>query len=127
MGQEAYKMGSIATLLMKQTIPFFLAVLLLSACSSDGAGTNEQEQTSNAGPDQATPLPPDAIYATRPLVSGKLYSRADFEASTVVYFDTAQEVYILDTANVMFAKARIRKDTTSHTGYIPKTILPERR
>lgn len=108
---------------MIKTLPFVLALLLLGACS----GTDGQEQATDALSETATPLPPDAIYATRPLVSGKLYSSPDFKASTVVYFDTAQEVYVLDTTNIMFAKARIRKDTTSHTGYIPKTILPERR
>ncbi|WP_175537481.1 hypothetical protein [Pontibacter akesuensis] len=112
---------------MEKTLLLVLALLLLGACSGDSTGTNTQEQVDNARIDQAPPLPPDAIYATRPLVSGKLYSRPDFKASTVVYFDTSQQVYILDTANVMFAKARMRKDTTSHTGYIPKTILPERR
>ncbi|GAB3823586.1 hypothetical protein [Pontibacter rugosus] len=112
---------------MKKTAPFILAILCLSACSGSSDDDHDKEKATVANETgQLMPLPKDVLYATKPLISSKLYSRPDFKASTVAYFDTAQQVHILDTANAMFAKARIQQDSTTYTGFVPKTILPER-
>ncbi|ARS36758.1 hypothetical protein [Pontibacter actiniarum] len=113
---------------MKNLFPFTLALLCLSACSGNKDTDLEDEQATVASETGApTPLAPDVLYATKPLISSKLYSQPDFQASSLAYFDTAQQINVLDTAHAMFVKARIRQDTTTITGYVPKTILPERK
>ncbi|RIJ37862.1 hypothetical protein D1627_09650 [Pontibacter oryzae] len=102
-------------------------MFILAACSDGPSSHGSEEATVAAETGQAAPLPKDVIYAAHPLISGKLYSHPDFKAQTITYFDTSQQVYVLDTADVMFVKARVSRDTTSYTGYITKTILPERQ
>lgn len=111
---------------MKNLLPFVLALTFLNACSGGSSHEEGQEEAiiaSETG--QPTPLPADVIYSAKPLINGKMYDQPNFEANSVAYFDTAQQIHILDTSNIMFVKARIQKDTSSYTGYVPKTILPE--
>lgn len=111
---------------MRYTLLFVLLTICLSACSGrDEYARDEAQATIASETGQPTPLPADVMYSTKPLINGKLYSKPNFEASSVAYFDTTQQIYILDTSDDMFAKARIRQDTAHYTGYVPKTILPE--
>ncbi|WP_276498696.1 hypothetical protein [Pontibacter litorisediminis] len=113
---------------MKIPILATLTVLCLSACSGRDEHTHGEESATIASETgQPTPLPPDVLYMVKPLIGGKLYSQPNFEANSVAYFDTTQQIHILDTSNTMFAKARIRQDTAQYTGFVPKTILPEKR
>lgn len=111
---------------MRKPVQLTLYLFILGACSSGPSNHGPEEATVAAEIGHPAPLPKDVIYAAYPLINGKLYSHPDFKAQTIIYFDTSQQVYVLDTANVMFVKARIRRDTTAYTGYITKTILPER-
>ncbi|MCX2741251.1 hypothetical protein [Pontibacter anaerobius] len=111
---------------MKNLYLITLAVFCLSACSGSGDYAHEEEATVASETGQPAPLPADVIYVARPLISGKLYSQPDFEAGAIAYFDTTQRIFVLDTSNAMFVKARIRQDTSQHTGFVPKTILPDR-
>jgi hypothetical protein len=77
--------------------------------------------------DSKTPLPADVLLVTKPLISGQLYEKPSFESPTVISFDTSQVIQVLDTTHNIFVKARIRRDTTSRVGYVPKTILPEKK
>ncbi|AKD05529.1 hypothetical protein PKOR_05025 [Pontibacter korlensis] len=100
----------------------------LSSCSGGGNDVQDGEQVTIASETgQPTPLPADVIYSAKPLINGRLYSKPNFEASSLAYFDTAQSIHILDTSNTMFVRARILQDTSSYTGYVPKTILPEQK
>jgi len=73
------------------------------------------------------PLPADVLLVTRPLINGQLYSRPSFEGTSLVHFDTTQQIQVLDTtSNAIFVKARIRKDTAAFTGYVSRAILPEK-
>ncbi|OKL41054.1 hypothetical protein [Pontibacter flavimaris] len=113
---------------MKLLLLITLAVFCLSACSGKTDHVqNEERATVASETGQPAPLPADVIYSTKPLISGKLYSQPDFEAPSVAYFDTTQQIHILDTTHAMFAKARIRQDTMQYTGFVPKTILPEQK
>lgn len=113
---------------MKRPVLITLTILCLSACSGRGNEEQGEEQAVIASETGLPiPLPSDVIYAAKPLISGKLYSQPDFKSRSIAYFDTAQQIYILDTSNAMFVKARIRQDTVQHTGYVPKTILPEQQ
>lgn len=112
---------------MKRPLSIALVLLCFCACSGKEDHATEEEQAVIASETGIPlPLPPDIIYTVRPLIHGKLYSEPDFEAVPVAYFDTTQQIYVLDTSNTMFAKARIRQDTAQYTGYVPKTILPAR-
>jgi len=111
---------------MKKLLLITLAPLCLCTCTGKDDYANEEEQATIASEmGLPLPLPPDIIYAAKPLIHGKLYSQPDFEAIPIAYFDTTQQIYVLDTSNTMFVKARIRQDTVQYTGYVPKTILPE--
>ena len=110
---------------MKRLLSITLVSLCLCACSGKKDHAAEEGQAVIASETGIPlPLPPDIIYTARPLIHGKLYSQPNFEAVPVAYFDTTQQIYVLDTSNTMFAKARIRQDTVQYTGYVPKTILP---
>lgn len=113
---------------MKKLLSLTLGILCLSACSGEESEDHENEAAAIASETGSTPpLPPDVLYAAKPLISGKLYSQPNFKASSTAYFDTSQQINVLDTAHTMFVKARIRQDTAVLTGYVPKTILPERK
>ncbi|MHC2993789.1 hypothetical protein OB13_20220, partial [Pontibacter sp. HJ8] len=70
-------------------------------------------------------LPADVIYATKPLISGEVYKTASFQGSSLTYFDTTQIIQVLDTADAVFVRARVQKDTAAYTGFVSKAILPE--
>ncbi|TPE45313.1 hypothetical protein [Pontibacter mangrovi] len=104
------------------------AAFLFCACSSNNGELQEQEKATVASETgQAMPLPADVLYSTKSLINGKLYSKPDFKASPLAYFDTSQSIQVLDTTHTLFAKARIRRDTVQYVGYVPKTILPEQK
>lgn len=73
------------------------------------------------------PLPNDVLFATKPLIGGALYAKPDFKSPSVTTFDTSQNIYVLDSTHAIFVRARVRKDTAYLTGYVPKTILPEKK
>lgn len=115
-------------LYMKKHYLLALAALCLHACSDASDNGQDQEQATIASETgRPAPLPADVVYVTKSLINGKLYSQPNFEAASIAYFDTTQQLYILDTTHTMFAQARIQQDTSTYTGFVPKTILPEQQ
>jgi len=110
-------------------IPVFAAVLGTSSCNDRGSaiGHDGAEATIANETGASAPLPKDVIYTSRSLISGKLYARPSFEGTVLAHFDTTQQLYVLDTTNNIFVKARLLHDTATQTGYIPKAILPEQK
>lgn len=104
-----------------------VACLLGTSCNSKRGNmeADESEATMASETGAATPLGPDVIYATKPLIGGEVYKTASFQATSLVYFDTTQLIQVLDTSDAMFVKARIQKDTAAYTGFVSKAILPE--
>ena len=108
----------------------FALLLCVVSCREGGRETIEQdssEATVASETGEQAPLPADVIMVTKPLISGELYASPAFDSKTITSFDTSQQVQVLDTSHNIFVRARIRKDTISMTGYIPKTILPENK
>ncbi|HEY4649773.1 MAG TPA: hypothetical protein VIG72_00080 [Pontibacter sp.] len=103
------------------------ATIVCAACSSntkdDEADSSEATIASETG--QAYALPADVLATAKPLIGGSLYSKPDFESSSLVRFDTTQLIQLLDTTNVLFFKARINRNQENYTGYISKAIIPE--
>ena len=108
---------------------FLTVMLLASSCSdrSELAGHDDAEATIANESGTPAPLPKDVLYASRALISGKLYARPNFEGTVLAHFDTSQQLHIIDTTDNIFVKARLPHDTSSQTGYIPRAILPERQ
>lgn len=111
---------------------FLITTIVIFIAAS---GCNKKERIQDADGAEATiasetgqpmPLPPDAQSVTKSLISGQLYTEPDFNSPAVASFDTTQQIQVLNTDNQLFIKARIYKDTTAYTGYIPKAILPEK-
>ncbi|MFD2513061.1 hypothetical protein ACFSRY_04235 [Pontibacter locisalis] len=116
---------------MRKLLIPFLSVLLLSVASCRDSSHEEIEQDASEATvasetGEQAPLPADVIMVTQPLISGELYASPAFESKSITSFDTSQQIQVLDTSHNIFVRARIRKDTISMTGYIPKTILPEK-
>ena len=115
---------------MKPALSFIsLATVLLSfSCSDNGRDAeqnNTEEATITSKAEEQAPLPIDVIYAARPLISGSLYARPSFAGTIIAHFDTSQQLHIIDTTDNVFVKVRMLQDTSTHTGYISKVILPE--
>ena len=105
-------------------------LLLSTACREKARETMEQdssEATVASETGTKVPLPADVLFATKPLIAGELYAKPDFQSPSLASFDTSQSIHVLDSSHAIFVHARIRKDTSLLTGYIPKTILPEKR
>ncbi len=103
---------------------FSFALLSLAACS-DKKFIGQDEAVATIASETGIPVPEDALYTAKALISGKLYARPSFDGTVLAYFDTSQQLYVIDTTESVFVKARLRQDTVTHTGYIPKAILPE--
>ncbi|WP_299826424.1 hypothetical protein [uncultured Pontibacter sp.] len=107
-----------------------IALVLNSSCRENSRGTIEHD-TSEATVASETgteaPLPAEVLLATKPLIAGQLYAKPDFQSASLASFDTSQSIHVLDTSDAIFVQARIRKDSSVLTGYIPKTILPEKK
>ncbi|WP_242921136.1 hypothetical protein [Pontibacter liquoris] len=86
--------------------------------------SSEATEASETG--ATPPLEADVLLVTHPLINGQLYNSPSFEGVSLIHFDTAQQIQVLDTSNAIFIKARIRKDTIAYTGYVSKAILPEK-
>lgn len=114
---------------MKSTLQlFFLASVLLSCNGSNHQSGQEDAETTIANETGApAPLPKDVIYASSPLISGNLYARPSFGGTIIAHFDTSQRLHIIDTTDNVFVKVRMIQDTSTHTGYISKIILPEQK
>jgi hypothetical protein len=114
---------------MKTTlyISLLAAFVSLAACSSERGNmeTDTSEATVASETGAATPMGPDVIFATKPLIGGEVYRTASFQATSLIHFDTAQLIQVLDTSDVMFVRARVQRDTTVYTGFVSKAILPE--
>jgi hypothetical protein len=114
---------------MKTTLLTCLAVAILAGTSCSKQRSNMEADGSEATVASETgaqvPLGPDVIYATKPLINGEVYKTASFQATSLMHFDTAQLIQVLDTSNAMFVKARIQRDTAAYTGFVSKAILPE--
>ena len=114
---------------MKFTLPFTVltAVLLSFSCSDSGRFTerDDAEATIASETGEPVPLPKDVLYASKPLISGKLYARPSFGGTIIAHFDTSQQLHVIDTIDNVFVKVRLQQDTTTHTGYMSKVILPE--
>ena len=95
--------------------------------NEDTAEENHYSDAAAAGEaDNVMPLTADVLLVTRALINGQLYSQPSFEGVPLARFDTAQQIHVLDTtSDIIFVKARIRKDTVVLTGYVSKAILPE--
>lgn len=108
-----------------------LAILLGTVACRENNRANLEEDGSEATvaseTGKAPPLPADVLIVAKPLISGQLYSKPNFESASIASFDTTQQIYILDTTDAIFVKARIRKDTSSFTGYVSRAILPEQK
>lgn len=107
-----------------------IILLATAACSDNKREAFEQDSSkatvaSETG--KETPLPDDVLLSTKPLIAGQLYEKPDFKSTALASFDTSQIIYVLDSSDAIFVQARIRKDTSLLTGYIPKTILPEKK
>ena len=76
--------------------------------------------------DPADTIPSDALAVTKALINGVMYEAPSFDANTITEFDTSQKLFVLDTTDIIFVRARILKDSTAYTGYISKAILPEK-
>lgn len=76
--------------------------------------------------EQSEIIPPDVILVTTALIDGVLYESPDFQSDQITQFDTTQQLFLLDTTDIMFAKARLYKDAVEYTGYVSKAILPEK-
>lgn len=102
-------------------------MLLSSSCNDSGrySGQDEAEVAIANETGQDTPLPRDVLYASKPLISGKLYARPSFGGTIIAHFDTSQQLHIIDTTDNVFVKVRMLLDTATHTGYASKVILPE--
>lgn len=114
---------------MKKAVLPFLTLLIFWSCSEnpDKRQSHDDAATVASETGRRIPLPDDVMYATKPLIGGQVYSHPDFRSQTVAYFDTSQQIHVLDASDAMFVKARIQQDTSSYTGYVTKTILPERK
>lgn len=114
---------------MKTTLftTLLAACIGLAACNSERGSieTDGSEATVASETGAAVPLGPDVIFATKPLIGGEVYRTASFQASSLVHFDTAQLIQVLDTSDVIFVKARVQRDTATYTGFVSKAILPE--
>ncbi|WP_246000586.1 SH3 domain-containing protein [Pontibacter diazotrophicus] len=114
---------------MKLTLPFIFIASVLLACNDSNRhnpeGDAEATVASEAG--EPAPLPKDVIYASSPLISGNLYARPSFGGTIIAHFDTSQRLHIIDTTDNVFVKVRMQQDTSTHTGYISKIILPEQK
>lgn len=101
--------------------------MLTTSCNSrqDRMEADESAATvaSETGTDAA--LPADVIYTTRPLISGEVYKTASFQGHSLIHFDTTQIIQVLDTADAVFVRARVQKDTAAYIGFVSKAILPE--
>ena len=100
---------------------------IVAACNSGSGnaeeGTSEATVANKAG--TKTPIPPDVLLVTKPLISGEMYTTPNFKSVSLVSFDTSQAIHVLDTTHTLFVKARLMRDTTTFTGYVSRTILPE--
>lgn len=104
----------------------FIAVTIACiACQPDAGNQDAAEETIANEDSEPVSLPADVLAVTKPLIAGELYSEPDFNSPTLAYFDTAQQVHLLDTADALFVKVRIGKNAETYTGYISKAILPE--
>lgn len=108
-----------------------LALALMSFSCSD-SGRNADQDNAEAATianetGESVPLPRDVIYASKPLISGNLYARPSFGGTIIAHFDTSQQLHIIDTTDNVFVKVRLLQDTSTHTGYISKIILPEQK
>ncbi|WP_235925827.1 hypothetical protein [Pontibacter burrus] len=100
-----------------------MATIACIACSSDNSKPEPETIAAHEGGTYA--LPADVLATAKPLIGGSLYSEPDFESVSLMHFDTAQLIQLLDTSNVMFFKARIYRNKENYTGYISKAIIPE--
>lgn len=114
---------------MKNITTFILIIINLWACT--GENTNKRaakfgDASEASTSDNSTELAPDVLVATKPLIGGQLYRGPSFESPTLANFDTSQLIQVLDTTHNIFVRARIRRDTVTMTGYVARTILPEK-
>ncbi|MFD3001351.1 SH3 domain-containing protein [Pontibacter toksunensis] len=115
---------------MKPGLSIISLALIFLSLSCNNSGREEQdnpEETTIANETEAAPLPKDVIYASKPLISGILYARPSFGGTIIAHFDTSQQLHIIDTTDNVFVKVRLLQDTSTHTGYISKIILPEKK
>lgn len=110
------------------TSGLFIILLLAFACQGgENSVADDNSEATIASETGTTPLPPDVLALTKPLINGALYNRPNFDAQMITHFDTSQQIQVLDTTDNMFIRARITKDTTELTGFVPRAILPEER
>jgi hypothetical protein len=110
------------------TLVSLLCTILLSTACREGsrAEQDESEAIINSETGKLLTLPSDAVGVTKALINGILYKDPSFRANTITLFDTSQQLFLLDTTDIIFVKVRLMKDTTAYTGYVSKAILPEK-
>lgn len=109
------------------------ALLCLFAIFIAAIGCSESKRTIESDSSEATVasetgsqiVSSDVIAVTKPLISGELYDRPSFEGTSLAHFGADQEIQVLDTADVLFIKARLYKDSQELIGFVAKAILPE--
>ncbi len=108
-------------------VMLYMAFMLLAAACNQKTGKAENNRLNTvAAPEASEPVAADVLLVTHSPISGQLYSQPSPSGVPLIRFDTTQRIQVLDTtSDGVFAKARIRRDTTTLTGYIYKTILPE--
>lgn len=117
--------------MFKLKLPAILVLLLLfTSCRENSRAlehdTSEATIASETGTSNKSSKPAsDVIAVSKALINGVLYESPSFESKPITQFDTSQELFLLDTTDIMFAKARLYKDSTEYTGYVSKAILPE--
>ena len=112
--------------MQKLTYVVSIAVsIVCTACQTEVEKQDTSEATIASETGVPATMPADVLSVTKPLISGELYSKPDFDSPTLTRFDTTQQIQLLDTADTMFIKARIDKDAENFTGYVSKAILPE--
>ncbi|MCJ8165453.1 hypothetical protein MKJ04_11420 [Pontibacter sp. E15-1] len=109
-------------------LALFAALFSLAACNGNRTFMEQDDAEATIASETGipAPLPKDILYVSKCLINGKLYARPSFDGTVLAYFDTSQQIYVIDTTQAVFVKARLLQDTSTQTGYIPKAILPER-
>ena len=108
-------------------ILLIVATIVCMACQPDGEQQNTSAATIAGENGASVSVPDDVLLVAKPLIAGELYSEPDFNSPTLTYFDTAQQVHLLDTSDALFVKVRLGKNAETYTGYISKAILPEQQ
>lgn len=114
----------------KLSFTFLITLIVATVACRDSSRALEQDasqatiasETGTSNPANAA----DVLVVSKALISGELYESPSFESTVITQFDTSQQLFLLDTTDIMFVKARLFKGNKAHTGFVSKAILPEK-